>query len=138
MMRLKELRIKNGLNQKELAEKMGYRQNTISQWENGQRTIDADTLIKLAGFYGVSTDYILGRPTGKSDKDDPLQNRLIVIFNALNDIGKNEAIKRVLELTELPRYRKGNCADSIPIAAHNDTVIDEKELKLMQEDIDEL
>lgn len=134
-MRLKELRIKNQLNQKQLAEKMGYKQNTISQWESGQRAVDAETLVRLADFYGVSTDYILEREV--IELNDPLYNRLSAVFNTLNDLGKNEAIKRVCELSELPRYRKGRNSQ-IPIAAHNDAVIDENELRLMQEDIDDL
>lgn len=138
--KLKELRIKNGLNQKELADEMGYKQNTVSQWENGQRAIDTNVLGKLADFYGVSADYLLGRSPKVREIDDPLQNRLIAAFSSLNDLGKKEAIKRVAELSELEKYRidYNENSDCMPIAAHNDAEINKKELKLMQEDIDEL
>lgn len=58
-MRLKDLREDNDLTQKELAEMLHIRQNTYSQYENGQRQVPIDTLIKLSRFYAVSVDYIL-------------------------------------------------------------------------------
>lgn len=58
--RLKELREQNNKTQKEIAEILNIQQNTYSQYENGQRQISLDFLIKLANFYQVSIDYILG------------------------------------------------------------------------------
>ena len=46
-------------------------QNTISQWENGERKLDTDTLIKLSDFFGVTTDYLLGNsPDSKPSLTD--------------------------------------------------------------------
>ena len=59
-MRLKELREENGVTQKNVAEYLHVRQNTYSQYENGQRQLPIEVLIALAKFYSVSTDYILG------------------------------------------------------------------------------
>ena len=59
-MRLKDLREDLDLKQKEIAEYLHIKQNTYSQYENGQRQIPIDVLIKLAKYYNVSTDYILG------------------------------------------------------------------------------
>ena len=59
-MRLKDLREDNDLKQKELAEYLHIKQNPYSQYENGQRQLPIDILIKLAKYYKVSTDYILG------------------------------------------------------------------------------
>ena len=59
-MRLKELREDADLQQRVLADYLNIRQNTYSQYENEQRQIPIDALIKLAKFYNVSTDYILG------------------------------------------------------------------------------
>ena len=60
IVRLKDLREDSDLKQKELAEYLHIKQNTYSQYENGQRQLPIDVLIKLAKFYNVSTDYILG------------------------------------------------------------------------------
>ena len=59
-MRLRELREDNDLTQKALAEYLHIRQNTYSQYENGQRQIPLELLIMLARYYDTSTDYILG------------------------------------------------------------------------------
>ncbi|MBR5237020.1 MAG: helix-turn-helix transcriptional regulator [Clostridia bacterium] len=59
-MRLKDLREDSDIKQKDIAEYLHIKQNTYSQYENGQRQLPIDILIKLAQFYKVSTDYILG------------------------------------------------------------------------------
>ena len=58
-MRLKDIREDRDLTQKEIAEYLHIRQNTYSQYENGQRQIPIDALIALARYYGTSTDYLL-------------------------------------------------------------------------------
>lgn len=64
-MRIKELREDNDLTQRQLAEHLHIRQNTYSQYENGQRQIPIDALIAIAKFYNTSTDYILGLTSEK-------------------------------------------------------------------------
>ncbi len=59
-MRLKDIREDRDITQKEIAEYLHIRQNTYSQYENGQRQLPIDALIKLAQYFGTSTDYILG------------------------------------------------------------------------------
>ena len=59
-MRLKDLREDSDITQKELAEYLHIKQNTYSQYENGQRQLPIEILIALAKYYNVSTDYILG------------------------------------------------------------------------------
>lgn len=59
-MRLKDLREDSDITQKHLAEYLHIKQNTYSQYENGQRQIPLDLLIMLAKFYNTSVDYIVG------------------------------------------------------------------------------
>ena len=59
-MRLKEIREDLDITQTELADYLCIKQNTYSQYENGQRLIPLELLIKLARYYNTSTDYILG------------------------------------------------------------------------------
>ena len=59
-MRLRDIREDRDLTQRQVADHLHIRQNTYSQYENGQRGLPIDTLIKLARYFGVSTDYILG------------------------------------------------------------------------------
>lgn len=59
--RLKELRMAKKVTQEELGQHLGFRDSTISQYESGSREPDYDTLLKIAEFFGVTTDYLLGR-----------------------------------------------------------------------------
>lgn len=59
-MRLKDIRQKHNLTQKELAEQLHIKQNTFSQYENGKRELPVEILIALARLFNTSTDYILG------------------------------------------------------------------------------
>ena len=58
--RIRDLREDHDLTQKELAVILSCSQQVYSNYELGQRDIPTDILIKLAQFYHVSTDYILG------------------------------------------------------------------------------
>ncbi len=59
--RLKELRQENGLSQSVLAHKIGVSQKAIDYWERGVNEPKATYIVKLADFFDVSADYILGR-----------------------------------------------------------------------------
>ena len=59
--RLKELRLKKGLTQTELGEKVGVKQNTFTNWEKGKREPSFENLIKLADLLEVSLDCLFGR-----------------------------------------------------------------------------
>ena len=59
--RLKELRLQHGFSQEELAEQIGIKQNSYSDWENGKCKPNYEKLEKLADFFGVSLDWLFGR-----------------------------------------------------------------------------
>ena len=59
-MRIKDMREDRDITQKEIAEYLHIKQNTYSQYENGQRQLPLSCLISLAKLYKTSTDYILG------------------------------------------------------------------------------
>ena len=58
---LKKLRKNIGLTQDELAEKLGVRKTTISNYETGYSSPTKDTLVQLATLFNVSMDQLLGR-----------------------------------------------------------------------------
>ena len=58
---IRSLRQDNGYTQKQIAQILGISQNTYSQYEIGVLNYPVDVLIKLADFYQVSVDYLLGR-----------------------------------------------------------------------------
>ena len=68
-MRLKELRKKKGITQLRLATELNTTQNTISRYETGEHEPGIAELIKLADYFNVSVDYLIGRT------DDPTIHR---------------------------------------------------------------
>ncbi len=58
---VRSLREDRDLRQRELAAVLNVSQNTYSQYENGVIELTAENLIKLADYYDVSVDYLLGR-----------------------------------------------------------------------------
>lgn len=59
--RIKALREDRDLRQVDLAEATGIDQRTISNYETGKSNPDSFALIKIADFFGVSIDYLVGR-----------------------------------------------------------------------------
>lgn len=59
--KLKELRIKYGYSQKQVAEKIGVSPSIVSGYETGERTPSTEVLLSLSYLYNCSTDYLLGK-----------------------------------------------------------------------------
>ncbi len=57
--RIRELRNSRSLSQVELAKQLHVSKQTISNWENNNVPPSIDTLIRIANFFDVSTDYLL-------------------------------------------------------------------------------
>lgn len=60
-MKLKELREEKKLTQKEVADAIGGTQSNLAKWEKEKIQPAADMIVKLADFFGVTADYLLGR-----------------------------------------------------------------------------
>ena len=63
--RIRDLREDRDLTQREIAQILGMSQTGYSKYETGENDIPTQILIKLADFYGTSTDYLLGRTDRK-------------------------------------------------------------------------
>lgn len=106
--RLKQLRTKKGISQKDLACSLGCKQNTISQWESGKRIMNAEALKTVADYFNVSTDYLLGisisndEPPAEQNSpsmDDGLSDskRALLAFAGAVPEDKAEMILRVMK-----------------------------------------
>ncbi len=113
MLKLKELRLENGLKRSELARKLNLPQSTIANYENETRQAPYNILITLAEFFEVSVDYLLGRtddfklPKEISLNDALLsanERELISLYRASSNLGKS----RIHEYAELIKthYKK--------------------------------
>lgn len=91
-MRLKELRQEKDLTQYEIAKGINTSQRNISRWENGDNEPSSTFIIKLANFFDVSTDYLLGleddfgvrtaAPIGDAYSSE--EQRLISVYRSLS------------------------------------------------------
>ena len=66
-MRIRDLREDNDLTQKQIADYLMCDQSLYSKYERGEREIPLNLIIKLADYYNVNIDYLVGR-TAKADR----------------------------------------------------------------------
>ncbi|MDQ0873752.1 transcriptional regulator with XRE-family HTH domain [Paenibacillus sp. V4I3] len=89
--RIEQLREREKITQKNLALKLGIARTTYSGYENGAREPDLETLKKIADYFEVSTDFLVGRT------DDPnmyFSEEYKKLHNMI-DLNKPEDIKKV-------------------------------------------
>lgn len=99
---LRDLRIKNGLKQSEIADILGMTQQAYQRYEYGTSEPNADGFLFIADFYGVTTDYLLGH--------EPLVDPLAAFD--VNIIGTDDEAF-VDAYKKLPDYAKTIFIDSI-------------------------
>lgn len=58
--RLRELRTEKGLSQRSLAKETSLSNSAIKKWEDESRVPNAEAVVTLAKYFGVSADYLLG------------------------------------------------------------------------------
>lgn len=92
MLRLKELRAKKGLSQSAFAKAFGVAQNTVSNWENGNRTLDAETASRIANYFHVTVDYLLGRTDEprQLSLDEQLEGIEFALYGEVKDLTDEE------------------------------------------------
>lgn len=115
-LRLKILRQQKDINQVDLGRIVGVGKTTISNYETGYSVPDLDTLIKLAEYFQVTTDYLLGLTddiTQKNDDKDPIfgnltknEQELLEIFHRVTN--EREQIKLIGRFDEIVEQMTGN------------------------------
>lgn len=127
---LKELREEKNVSMDKMIEDLknlysiSLAKSTISKWENNKADPSMENAKVLCNYFNVSLDYLLGLSKYKNKKEELAayknkmikfsnkhdknfyEKQLLISFNKLNEEGKDEAIKRVQELTELNKYKK--------------------------------
>lgn len=151
----KRLRNSCGLTQVEMAEKIGISRSTIGMYETGAREPDFETLEKIADFFNVDIDYLLGRtdkttilpetmgqyylndetrkiaqqifedPSLRSFFQEP-SKKLIENYGHLSDINKKKVINYSDNLLKI-QFMEEEQLHLIPNAAHDRTDISESE-----------
>ena len=139
--RIKAARKKCGMTQEQLANLIGIKRATISKYESGLIEPSVTQIRKLASWLGVdfysllgsknSAIYDLGFKEGSDIEEwsnnlideawkqegysySDIECELINAFSSLNQSGQQEAVKRVSELTEIPRYQRQDAPQPPP------------------------
>lgn len=125
---LKELRIKNGYTQQDIANVLGVTKAAISKYENGQRRMSIKTMKTLSDFFQVDIKFFFDRQPDpemiakfNNMVDEMVQDerkhwekilltepvkKITSLLDKLNKSGQQKAIERVEELTEIPKYQR--------------------------------
>ena len=103
--RVKQLRTEKKIRQIDFASAMGVAQSAVSNWETGRNEPDNDMLCKIADYFGVSVDYLIGRSnvrSVKSSRQSP--RRRGVPVPVLGDVAAGipiEAVEDILDYEEI-------------------------------------
>lgn len=119
-MRLKELRDEKKLSQEEVAKAIGTSQTNIGRWEKGLNEPSSGFVIKLANYFEVSIDYLLGREddfgnitvTSSPSSDlsasspnvslTPEEKELLTLFRSLPNIRRKTVMDSIRFMSESP------------------------------------
>ena len=98
---IKLLREERGIMQKKMAQDLGIGLSTLSQYETGKREPDISTIIKIADYFNVSTDYLLGKTDfkTKSNSNDSID------INNLSPEAQQKAREYVAMLETLDKLK---------------------------------
>ncbi len=107
------------VSQKQLSEAIGFSSGNISDWKTGRSSPGIDALLKIADYFNVSVDYLLGIDT-KYNKDvltvelSDDKKRLLEMYDMLTDMEKGEILGELKVLTH-SKYI------AVPVAARHDS-----------------
>ena len=105
MNKVKELRRKMGLTQVQLAERLNISQSALSTYETGRINIDNDTLRKIARFFDVSIDELLGIEASEIPKKPEISEAEYALTNEIRNLSEQE-MKEVLDFVRFKRTQR--------------------------------
>lgn len=100
--RLKECRLRRGLQQDELARLLKTNASTMSRIENGKKQPDPEMIIMIAELFNVSTDYLLGLVDDPNTTHDEYMSEMVEKYKFIGTVFSEEILK------ELPQDRLEN------------------------------
>ena len=96
--RLKQLREARGLTMRQAAADLDIPYTTYVHYEKDENEANSTALVKMALYYGVSADYLLGLPT-RAEKDSPLSSEREALNSLINNL-QTEQINDVCQFME--------------------------------------
>lgn len=108
--RIRNLRENGRLTQLELSKQLNVSNTTLSQYESGQRIPSDDIKIKIAEFFNVSVDYLLGKTDTKTkaaQDGPPLSQEQKELLSIISDLPSDD-IKKALEYVEFLKLKRNS------------------------------
>lgn len=98
MNRIKELRLSQGMKQIDFAKMLGVSQATVSGWESEKYQPDQDALIRMASYFDVSVDYLIGNSPIRKEKKKGIQ---IPVLDEVRAGYPVEAVENIIDYEEI-------------------------------------
>lgn len=131
--RFKSERIRIGLTQQQIAEKLGISRSNVGNWENGSNEASNDMLIKCSKLFDCSTDYLLGESNYRNTKEFIKMNRISIenVNKVLNSIDKN--VQKDLDLNSFYSFTPSQLENKSNLPKDNaDILLDKlRDMKLL-------
>ena len=135
--KIRDSRITMKLTQKQLAEMIGAKHNSISDWENDKNKPDPNTIELLCGVLNISPNYLLGT---NSDEFSLYEKEMIKKYRDLDDHGRE-----MVDFTLQKEWERATAVSdkvvmysSSPKAARNDHITEPGEVEKTYEDLSSL
>lgn len=97
VLRIEKLIKENNKTAKQVLEDIGLQKNALSEWKNGRIKPSALTIIEIANYFGVTTDYLLGRTDIETASLSEQDKKLLKAYHEKTEM--QEAVNRLLSLT---------------------------------------
>lgn len=108
--RLRQLREQNGYQtQQSLADALGVAQSTVANWEAGRREPNHETTLRLADFFRVSVDYLMGRTEEPPDTGDADGALKAALWGGDADLTEEEMEELWADVREYAAYKAQQC-----------------------------
>ncbi len=104
---LKHLRNNMDISQKKLAERLFVSQQTVAKWETDRATPNPDMLLKIAEFFDVSVDRLVGNKNIASNELDDFQFAMYGETQDLTDAQKQDILKFIRFVKSQEQEKKG-------------------------------
>lgn len=112
--RLRELRKSTGFNQTIVANALGINYFTLGKWEQGRAEPSADDLVRLADFFDVTVDFLLGRTdefnvvrseNKEANQISELERKILAVVREYPKAYEKEALRSVQNGLVLAQYK---------------------------------
>lgn len=95
-MNIKDIRLRKGLTQSEVASALGVSSVVYSRYETGKRQPSIDVLIQMADVFGVTVDYLLGRQDIEDSTLSDYELHLLIASRNADERAKQDALNMLL------------------------------------------